>query len=160
MNALVLTSTLLLTAAVCMPAFTADTTKRSEPLIPLPGVIRIERGMHRDTVRVTFGAPSTMLSADVWVYFDVKPINPFGVNVNGGRPENCDCMLVKFVKDRADVVQFCESGPVRDFILEQEKAKAAGRRGSGKRTGRTRAKWIPSIMAFLGRDPRPAGWHT
>jgi hypothetical protein len=75
-------------------------------------------------VRAIFGAPAALLSPDVWVYFDVKAVNPGGVKVKGSPTAPCDTMLVKFTKDRADEIQFCESRPVRDFIAQQQQRAA------------------------------------
>src|SRR5688572_23775714 len=105
MKTLLLAGSLMFFAVAC-PLPSAENSTSTDSLVPLTGRMYIERGMHREKVRESLGAPSAMLTPDVWVYFDIRSVNPRGVKVNVTKPQNCDTMLVRFTSDRADVIQF------------------------------------------------------
>lgn len=120
---LLVLGSLLLAAVVSASALAAD--EAPDPtLIRLTARPYIERGMSRDTVREMAGAPSAQLSADVWVYFDVKSTNAVPLaRQNAAALERYDALVVSFKDNRVTLVRACDSEPVRAFIAQQEKSK-------------------------------------
>jgi hypothetical protein len=122
---LLVLGSLLLAAAVSRPALAAEESP-DPTLIRLTARPYIERGMSRETVREMAGAPSAQLSADVWVYFDVKASNAVPLaRHNTAALEKHDTLVVAFKDNRVSLVRACDSAPVRAFIAQEEKKKQA-----------------------------------
>ena len=118
MKFLRLASSLLAAASAPAAVLAATTTPVSEPVVALTTPLRIEKGMTREKVTAVFGAPSAVLSASVWVYFNFK-------SVSVPQAANYDTMVLTFQEDRVVEIRFCDSKPVRAFLARQEKSKSA-----------------------------------
>ena len=84
----------------------------------------INTGMTRDTVHFMLGAPSARLAADVWVYFDFKPVNGVAKGTqNSAAANHKDALVVVFKDDRISLIRACDSAPIQLFLAQQEKSR-------------------------------------
>jgi hypothetical protein len=122
-QSLLLLASALLGATLSNPALAND--DHSQATIRLTARPYIDRGMSREMVREMFGAPSAQLSADVWVYFDFKPVNAMAARGQAAvSAEKHDTLIVGFKDGHVSLIRACDSQPVRAFIASQAKRPA------------------------------------
>ncbi len=89
----------------------------SETTLRLPSNAFLVAGMTREAVVDQFGEPDEKLTADLWVYWNIKPKDrPAG--------EKNDALLVAFAGGRVVRLRLTAKAPLV-ALLEQQRAKAA-----------------------------------
>jgi hypothetical protein len=118
---LLVLSSVFLAAAFTTPALADENNSET---IRLTGRPYISRGMTRETVLEMFGAPSARLTADVWVFFEFKAMNPVAAGPqDSGAAEKKDALVVAFKDDRVSLIRASDSQPIRAFLAQQAKSK-------------------------------------